>query len=65
MPSSVIANMSYDAGSCTLRIKFVSGMIYDYKNVPERIYNDMKISASKGTYLNRHIKGRYAFEKIK
>jgi hypothetical protein len=65
MPSSVIAKMSYDPASNTLRVIFVSGMIYDYKKVPERVYLAMKNAPSKGTYLNQHIKGTYAFRKIK
>jgi len=65
MPSSVVSAISYDPSRKTLRIIFVSGMIYDYKNVPEEVYYAMKSSGSKGIYLNQHIKGRYAFEKIK
>lgn len=65
MPSSVVSFISYNVDTATLRITFVSGMIYDYKEVPESIYIAMKTSGSKGTYLNRHIKGRYQFEKIK
>ena len=64
MPSSVVSSMSYDAVTATLRIIFVSGMVYDYKNVQEEIYKAMKTSGSKGIYLNQHIKGRYEFEKI-
>jgi len=65
MPSSVVSAIRYNADTRTLRIIFVSGMIYDYKNVPEEVYNEMKSSGSKGAYLNLHIKGRYTFEKIK
>lgn len=65
MPSSVISTMSYNAATSTLRIEFVSGMIYDYKNVPQEIFQAIKTSGAKGIYLNKHIKGRYRFEKIK
>ena len=65
MPSTVIATMHYDPSSETLRIVFVSGMVYDYQNVPVEIYQEMKKSGSKGTYLNTHIKGNYEFKKIK
>jgi hypothetical protein len=65
MPSSVVSTMNYDAATSTLRITFVSGMIYDYKNVPQEIYIAMKTSGAKGIYLNQHIKGKYKFEKIK
>jgi len=56
--------MHYDKDTATLRIIFVSGLIYDYKNVPEEVYHAMKTSGSKGTYLNKHIKGHYEYEKV-
>jgi hypothetical protein len=65
MPSSVVAHIIYKADTRTLRITFVSGMVYDYKNVPEAVYQAMKSSGSKGIYLNKHIKGHYDFEKVK
>ncbi len=65
MPSSVISNINYDAATSTLRIVFVSGMIYDYKNVPADVYLALKTSGAKGIYLNQHIKSKYKFEKIK
>lgn len=64
MPSSVIASMSYDAALHVLRIRFVSGLIYNYKEVPEKVFKALKTSASKGAFLNQHIKGKYEFEKI-
>jgi KTSC domain-containing protein len=64
MPSTVIASMYYDVELHSLKIIFVSGLIYEYKNVPEDIYNQLKTSGSKGTYFNRHIKGNYQFEKV-
>jgi hypothetical protein len=57
--------MHYDAGTKTLRIIYLSGAVYDYKNVPEEIYKDIKAAASKGTFLNRDIKGHFPFKKIK
>jgi hypothetical protein len=39
--------------------------VYDYKKVPENIYNEMKTSSSKGEFLNKNIKPNYEFEKIK
>ena len=65
MPSSVVAAIRYDASSSTLRVVYVSGAVYDYKKVPEKIYNKMKAASSKGEYLNYHIKPNYKFEKIR
>ena len=65
MPSSVVADIRYDPKSATLRILFVSGMIYDYRDVPEEVYVLMKTSTSKGTYLYQNIKGHFRFKKVK
>lgn len=56
--------MRYDADSRTLRIVYVSGNVYDYKDVPPEVYEAMKVSGSKGTFLNTKIKGKYEFEKV-
>ncbi len=65
MPSSVVAAINYYTETSTLRIRYVSGAIYDYKDVPKEVYVAMKASASKGTFLRLEIKDKYAFERIK
>ncbi|MBC7686786.1 MAG: KTSC domain-containing protein [Aquabacterium sp.] len=62
MPSSVIAAMHYQKTTSTLRITFISGLVYNYQNVPEEIYIAMKESDLKGTFLNTVIKSSYAYE---
>jgi hypothetical protein len=64
MPSSVVAKMIYDDETETLRIVYVSGMVYDYKKVPLEVYEAMKASDSKGTFLYQEIKGKYEFKKV-
>lgn len=64
MPSTVISSMDYDKHTSTLKITFVSGLVYEYKNVPEEIYEAMRTSGAKGIYFNENIKGRYDFEKM-
>ncbi len=64
MPSSVVSAISYDPATAILRIRFVSELIYDYKNVPEKVFKALKTASSKGTFLNQQIKGKYEFEKI-
>ena len=56
--------MNYDPERLKLRIGYVSGMIYDYLNVPLEVYKEFKRARSKGIYLNKHIKGSYDFKKI-
>jgi len=64
MPSTVIAAFNYYTDTQTLRIRFVSGIVYDYKNVPEKLYSEMKASFSKGVFFNLHLKNKYSFEKV-
>ena len=45
MPSSVVAAMKYMPERLTLRITYVSGIVYDYKNVPPEVYAEMRASA--------------------
>jgi hypothetical protein len=65
MPSSVIKEMEYDKRKRILRIVFVSGMIYDYLDVPEEVFSAMRLAQSKGTFLNQLVKPHYSFRKIK
>jgi hypothetical protein len=65
MPSSVVASFSYDSARSALRVFFVSGSVYDYLRVPQKVYDEMKESGSKGTFLNLKIKGTYPFKKVK
>ena len=65
MPSSVVAAIRYDATISTLRVIYVSGSVYDYKQVPEKVYKEMRNASSKGEFLNKHIKPNYEFEKIR
>lgn len=64
MPSSVVEYFNYNADSHTLTIHYVSGMVYEYLHVPEKIYVQLKQSRSKGTYLNKFIKGRFDYRKV-
>jgi hypothetical protein len=65
MPSSVVRQYSYNVPRRLLRIEYVSGNVYEYHNVPAEVYEAMKKSGSKGQFLNKFIKGRYEFERVK
>lgn len=56
--------MKYNNISHTLRITYVSGMVYDYEDVPEAVFDEMKKASSKGEYLNHVIKKNYAYRKV-
>jgi len=64
MPSAVIADYHYDAPTETLTICYHSGKIYNYFQVPEKVFAEMRSTMVKGIWFNRHIKGKYPFEEV-
>ncbi|MCO5946486.1 KTSC domain-containing protein [Mucilaginibacter flavidus] len=65
MPSSVVAEMEYNEPASTLRITYTSGNVYDYKDVPPEVFEEMKEADSKGTFLNYRIKDKYRYKRVK
>jgi hypothetical protein len=63
--SSSIKSIGYGTAEMILRVKFLSGLVYDYLNVPENVFEEFLLSSSKGTYLNKKIKNKYRFKKLK
>lgn len=63
MPSTVISSFRYNKKNRILTVVFLSGSVYTYKNVPEDLYLNMKNASSKGSFLNKEIKGNFDFEK--
>ena len=64
MPSAVIAAYAYDATTETLMIRYHSGKVYNYLNVPGKVFLEMRSTMVKGIWFNRHIKGKYPFEEV-
>ena len=62
--SSNIASIGYDDSSETLEIEFKNGGIYQYFDVPQRIYNEIMSASSHGEYLAQNIKGHYRYSKV-
>lgn len=62
--SSNVESIGYDEATQTLRIRFLNGSEYDYRNVPIVEFDALKNAPSVGSYLNHNIKNAYPFEKI-
>jgi hypothetical protein len=62
--SSNVESIGYDGSTQTLRVKFLGGSTYDYKNVSSVEFEQLKTAQSVGSYLNRSIKGNYAYERV-
>lgn len=62
--SSNIERIGYDSNSSTLRIEFKSNRTYDYSNVPENIFHELKNAPSVGGYHAKNIKNFYSYTEI-
>ncbi len=60
--STDISSIGYEG--TTLHIRFHSGGLYAYYNVPSRVYSGLMNASSKGRYFHANIKGRYGDTKI-
>lgn len=61
MPSSVIAEIDYNAAVRELHVTFTSGRRYSYSAVPAEVYFQFCRAASKGEFFNRLIRDRYPY----
>ena len=64
LDSSTMNATGYDAALKKLRIVFSKNEVYDYKNVPPKVFEGLLQAKSKGTFFNLHIKEKFAYEKI-
>jgi hypothetical protein len=62
MPSTVIRRFEYHGPSSTLRITFVSGDLYAYREVPPGVAEGLRAAFSKGRFFAAHVRDRYACE---
>lgn len=61
--SSNLDQIGYDSDEMELHAIFKDGSHYVYRNVPNGIYEELLNATSKGSYLNREVKGAYEYEK--
>ncbi len=61
--STVIKSVDYDADKQILRVEFGSGSVYQYHDVPESIYKELKETPSVGQYFNAHIRDKFGFDR--
>ena len=47
-----------------MEIEFTNGRVYQYFDVPERVYGDLINSSSAGQYFQREIRGVYRFSRV-
>jgi hypothetical protein len=62
--SSNLMGFGYEPSNMVLRVEFKSGGTYEYFDVPERIFEDMKAAPSRGSFLAQNIKGVYRYARV-
>ena len=54
--SSAIRSVGYDGATATLEVEFMSGAVYEYREIPEQLYIDLLSAESKGGYFDAHVR---------
>jgi hypothetical protein len=63
--SSMINSFGYDSTISTLEVEFKSsGAVWQYFDVPESVYYEMKSASSCGKFFHSSIKGQYAESQV-
>ena len=62
--SSMIKSFGFDNSSSTLEVEFNSGVIWQYFDVAESTYYEMKSAGSCGKFFHANIKGQYSESQV-
>lgn len=62
--SSNLASVGYDEREEILEIEFQHGAVYQYFDVPKKVYEELMNAESHGKYFSAHIRNEYYYEKI-
>ncbi|MCD6576636.1 MAG: KTSC domain-containing protein [Anaerolineaceae bacterium] len=63
--SSMIRSMGYDSATGTVEIEFVSdGQVWQYCDVPEITYNEVRFASSIGSAFHRLIRNQFRAVRI-
>ena len=62
--STTLATVTYDPAGPVLRLEFQNRAVYCYFSVPPGVHQDLMAAASKGSYFNRYIRGRFPYLRL-
>ena len=62
--SSNITRFGYDDATQVLYVEFKNGSVYQYFDIPENVFEQMKAASSKGQFLAQNIKGAYRYARL-
>jgi hypothetical protein len=64
LDSKMLAAVAYEPEPRTLHLRFRSGEIYSYFEVPEDLYQEFLQAESRGRYFLSHIRGRFRYQRL-
>jgi hypothetical protein len=62
--STTISTVTYDSDLEVLEVEFRDRSVYQYLGVPAEAHSAFTTAASKGSYFNRNIRGRFAYVRL-
>jgi len=62
--SVILRSVGYDAGTKVLEIEFQNGLVYQFMDVPLKVYRDLMSSGSIGKYFSEKIRPRFQTKQV-
>ena len=62
--SSNLLAIGYEPSTEILEVEFLDNSVYEYRNVPQVVYDQFMNASSLGSYFNREISQNYPYSKI-
>ena len=62
--SSMIESIGYDVSSCILEVEFKGGVVWEYPNFPEYLWNEFLAADSKGKFFHAYIRNQFPGNRI-
>lgn len=59
-----IRAVHFDRGTRTLRVELESGAVYDYADVPERVYDDLARAPSRDSYFRENVRDEFIGSRV-
>ena len=60
--STAISTAQYEYNTYRLKLTFTNGRSYNYKRVPNHVFEGLRISSSKGKFINKYVLPVYPFD---
>lgn len=62
--SSSLSRIRWNEQTSTLDVEFIGGRVYQYFDVPEGIFNALRLAESHGKFFQQNIRGCYRYVQL-